>query len=90
MRLTYTKIRSNSPVEDMDTPPPSPRLPLAILAFDPAAPVVNASNSALLAMNEVPKYLDITLLQLGLHVEARTSFITFVSISHMTFELSNK
>ena len=44
--------------------------------FDPAAPIVNPMNSALLTVKEVPQYLDNALLRLGLHIEARTSFIT--------------
>jgi hypothetical protein len=46
--------------------------------FDPSSPDVNPGNSVLLSIDDIPKYLDKALLTLGLHTEARTSFITYV------------
>jgi hypothetical protein len=48
--------------------------------FDPSRPSVSPENSILLPIGQVPGYLDATLKALTLHTEARTSFITFVSI----------
>ncbi|KDQ61777.1 hypothetical protein JAAARDRAFT_122756 [Jaapia argillacea MUCL 33604] len=63
----------------IDTPPASrPTSPTEILdAFDAANPNLTSSNSILLHTSSVPAYLDKTLKELGLNVEARTSFITF-------------
>jgi hypothetical protein len=36
-------------------------------------------------ISKIPKYLDDSLLELGLHTEARTSFITYVSSCHYLF-----
>ncbi|CUA71001.1 hypothetical protein RSOLAG22IIIB_09288 [Rhizoctonia solani] len=59
--------RSSSPVEG-----PSPSH-----TFDPASPVVLPGHSAVLSFNKVTGYIDDVLLALGLHAEARTSFITY-------------
>ncbi|KAF8314720.1 hypothetical protein DL93DRAFT_2079861 [Clavulina sp. PMI_390] len=40
-------------------------------------PQLDANNSVLLSISEVPAYLDKALKALDLHVEARTSFITY-------------
>jgi hypothetical protein len=44
--------------------------------FDPAAPGLTPENSVLVGIDTLPAYLDRALACLGLHVEARTSFIT--------------
>ncbi|CAE6507122.1 unnamed protein product [Rhizoctonia solani] len=59
--------RSSSPVEG-----PSPSH-----TFDPESPVVLPGHSAVLSFNKVTGYIDDALLALGLHTEARTSFITY-------------
>ncbi|CAE6470268.1 unnamed protein product [Rhizoctonia solani] len=46
-------------------------------SFDPASPVLLPSHSALLPFDKVTGYIDDALLALGLHTEARTSFITY-------------
>jgi hypothetical protein len=46
--------------------------------FDPANPRLIPGNSVLLSITDIPQYLDKALLALGLHTEARTSFITSV------------
>ncbi|PVF97914.1 ubiquitin-domain-containing protein [Serendipita vermifera] len=45
--------------------------------FNPACPNLSPHNSVLLCIEKVPMYLDKALLVLGLHTEARTSFITY-------------
>ncbi|KAJ1302339.1 hypothetical protein OPQ81_001154 [Rhizoctonia solani] len=45
--------------------------------FDPASPILLPSHSALLPLDRVTGYIDNVLLALGLHTEARTSFITY-------------
>lgn len=49
---------------------------LPVLAFNPACPIIDPDNSVLLPLGKVTKYIDDALLGLGLHTEARTSFIT--------------
>ena len=49
-------------------------------AFDPGHPSVSPNDSVLLPMSEIPGYLDVALKALALHTEARTSFITCVSL----------
>ena len=48
------------------------------LAFDPQSPQVTPDESILLPAHKIPSYLDDALIVLGLHTEARTSFITYV------------
>ncbi|CAE6412683.1 unnamed protein product [Rhizoctonia solani] len=45
--------------------------------FDPANPILLPSHSVLLPFDKVTGYIDDVLLALGLHTEARTSFITY-------------
>ncbi|QRV96146.1 ubiquitin family protein [Ceratobasidium sp. AG-Ba] len=45
--------------------------------FDPSCPSVTPSNSAFLAFNTVVGYIEDVLASLGLHTEARCSFITY-------------
>ncbi|KAG8915375.1 hypothetical protein FRC02_004543 [Tulasnella sp. 418] len=71
-----------------DSPPPSPLLPLCEIAaqesvdhnhghFIPGTTKCSPNDSVLFPVDEVPYYLDKALLELGLHTEARTSFITY-------------
>ncbi|KAF8603246.1 hypothetical protein BDV93DRAFT_607059, partial [Ceratobasidium sp. AG-I] len=46
-------------------------------AFNPSNPVLSPSNAALLSLEKVTAYIDDALIALGLHTEARTSFITY-------------
>jgi hypothetical protein len=61
--VTPVASRSTTPIENDET-------------FDPAHPSVNPGDSVLLPKSKVPIYLDAVLKALGLHTEARTSFIT--------------
>ncbi|QRV96133.1 ubiquitin family protein [Ceratobasidium sp. AG-Ba] len=45
--------------------------------FDPSRPVITPSNSTVLPFEKVTGYIDDVLLSLGLHTEARCSFITY-------------
>jgi hypothetical protein len=65
--MTPDASRAATPVGDMEV-------------FDPSRPSVSPVNSILLPIGKVPGYLDAALKALTLHTEARTSFITFVSI----------
>ena len=58
---------------------PETEMGLPVEKFDPSNPVLTPHNSVLLRVpNDLTKYLDQALLALGLHTEARTSFITSV------------
>ncbi|KAG8710119.1 hypothetical protein FRC08_017588 [Ceratobasidium sp. 394] len=56
--------------------PASPALDLP-KAFDPSRPIVTPANSVVLPFNKVAGYIDDVLISLGLHTEARCSFITY-------------
>ncbi|QRV96131.1 ubiquitin family protein [Ceratobasidium sp. AG-Ba] len=45
--------------------------------FDPSRPVITPDNSTVLPFDKVTGYIDDVLLSLGLHTEARCSFITY-------------
>ncbi|KDQ56412.1 hypothetical protein JAAARDRAFT_195056 [Jaapia argillacea MUCL 33604] len=62
-----------------NTPPSSrPISPVnESVGFDPACPTLTPEDSVMIPVDLVAAYLDKTLCVLGLHVEARTSFITF-------------
>ncbi|KAK0492942.1 hypothetical protein EDD18DRAFT_1357324 [Armillaria luteobubalina] len=60
------------------SPPASPQIPShAIRTFDPSRPQVTDDNSVVLRASKAAVYLEKALTNLGLHIEARTSFITF-------------
>lgn len=67
-------------VEHLKTPPTSratsPAPPTAPPIFEPGTADVLPSESVLLPAQKIAFYLDDTLTALGLHTEARTSFIT--------------
>ncbi|QRV81696.1 ubiquitin family protein [Ceratobasidium sp. AG-Ba] len=48
-----------------------------VATFDPSRPIITPSNSTLLPFEKVTGYIDDVLLSLGLHTEARCSFITY-------------
>ncbi|KAK0216442.1 hypothetical protein EDD85DRAFT_437840 [Armillaria nabsnona] len=67
-----------------DLPPSHPLSPRlgpsrldAIFPFDPLLAELTDSNSVILPTSKIALYLYNTLTALGLHVEARTSFITY-------------
>jgi hypothetical protein len=63
---TPNSSRATTPVGDIE-------------AFDPSRPSVTPGDSVLLPIGKIPGYLDEALKVLSLHVEARTSFITYAS-----------
>ncbi|CAE6418931.1 unnamed protein product [Rhizoctonia solani] len=70
--LTNPKL----PLSPSITQPSSPvKAPFS--TFDPSSPILLPSHSALLPFDKVTGYIDDVLLALGLHTEARTSFITY-------------
>ncbi|KAK2462516.1 hypothetical protein APHAL10511_005486 [Amanita phalloides] len=77
----YWEAETRSP-GGVDTPPSSrpltPEWALSVERFDPSNPILTPQDSVLLRVpGDVTKYLDKALLALGLHTEARTSFITY-------------
>ncbi|KAF8603245.1 hypothetical protein BDV93DRAFT_442837 [Ceratobasidium sp. AG-I] len=64
------------PATPVSSRPASPGGPSDI-TFDPLLARLEPSNSALLPLDKVAAYIDDALLALGLHTEARTSFITY-------------
>jgi hypothetical protein len=86
---TLAMSRSGTPSVDNDS---------SIEFFDPSRPSVTPSNSVVHSSEKVPSYLDQVLLAMGLHTEARTSFITLVTKCHqrtytksrLTFILVNR
>ncbi|CAE6412651.1 unnamed protein product [Rhizoctonia solani] len=70
--LTNPKL----PLSPFITRPSSP-VEAPFCTFDPSSPILLPSHSALLPFDKVTGYIDDVLLALGLHTEARTSFITY-------------
>ncbi|KAG8782452.1 hypothetical protein FRC12_020810 [Ceratobasidium sp. 428] len=68
-----------NPVSPLSPPCSRPSSPVqeSTLAFDPARAELTPDNSVLLPFNKVTAYIDDALQFLGLHTEARTSFITY-------------
>lgn len=64
------------------SPSPSPTTEQTTFEFEtpfiPNQPQVNATNSVVLEVSKMTPYLDKAIKGLGLHTEARTSFITYV------------
>ncbi|ESK90973.1 ubiquitin family protein [Moniliophthora roreri MCA 2997] len=71
----FWETHTNSEIQM--SPPPSPRMEQSPECFIPNQPVLNSANSVVLPIEMIPQYLDKALLALGLHTEARTSFITY-------------
>ncbi|KAJ7097361.1 hypothetical protein C8R44DRAFT_643573, partial [Mycena epipterygia] len=65
--------------EILISPPGSPVLdqPAAVESFSPLTCDLSPSDSVLLQVSDITPYLDNVLRALGLHTEARTSFITY-------------
>ncbi|KAG8786181.1 hypothetical protein FRB91_001832 [Serendipita sp. 411] len=72
-----------SPSSHSATPINSDRGPV-FESLDPNSLTVDPENSVLVSMARLPTYLDSTLRALGLHTEARTSFITYAFILYYT------
>jgi hypothetical protein len=63
--------------EAQPLPPRPPTAPIAAAAFSPAAPSLTPANAALLPFDAFLAHLDTALGALGLHVAARTDFVTY-------------
>ncbi|CUA71002.1 hypothetical protein RSOLAG22IIIB_09289 [Rhizoctonia solani] len=78
--LTYLFWEARINPKPLSSPPttrPSSPVETPSHSFDPASPTIIPSHSALLPFAKVTGYIDDVLLALGLHTEARTSFITY-------------
>ncbi|KAG8823570.1 hypothetical protein FRC18_010710 [Serendipita sp. 400] len=77
----YWEALTNLSFQDGITPPHSrpstPSLEPPTETFVPIRPVLNPQNAVIFPVTHVPTYMNETLLVLGLHTEARTSFITY-------------
>lgn len=83
--ITYlTKSRALKATPEPLSPLASPAMKVQELGvseietFIPNQPRIDGANSVVLQVEKVPHYLDASLKSLGLHTEARTSFITCV------------
>ncbi|PBK61358.1 hypothetical protein ARMSODRAFT_896776 [Armillaria solidipes] len=74
-RVSYLFWEAEPKPHVLPSPPSSPRD--AIIPFDPLFPQITKENSVVLRSSKVAAYLDQVLSFLRLHVEARTSFITY-------------
>ncbi|KAH6886076.1 ubiquitin family-domain-containing protein [Coprinopsis sp. MPI-PUGE-AT-0042] len=78
--VSYLYWEAATKVLDLWSPPPSPLANGSVHTvetFIPNHPTLNDSSSVLVSLQELTPYLDKALLALGLHTEARTSFITY-------------
>ena len=81
MMLKLDYMCSTNPTFPL-SPPSSPRLGSSqvqnVERFIPNDAMLDDTNSVLLATDKITPYLDSALKSLGLHTDARTSFITYV------------
>ncbi|KAI3601457.1 ubiquitin family protein [Moniliophthora roreri] len=75
--VSYLFWEAHTNSEIQMSPPPSPRMEQFSECFIPDQPMLNNANSVVLPIETIPQYLNKALLALGLHTEARTSFITY-------------
>jgi len=75
--LFWEAIAKSKLLSPAPSRPSSPNKTARTITFDPSRPILSPSNAVLLAFDKVPTYMDDVLLLLGLHTEARTSFITY-------------
>ncbi|KAH6904692.1 hypothetical protein BKA70DRAFT_528514 [Coprinopsis sp. MPI-PUGE-AT-0042] len=84
MDVSYLYWEADTNAVGSWSPPPSPianESGQTIERFIPNRPSLNDLNSVVVSLQELTPYLDKSLLAMGLHTEARTSFITFVHLS---------
>ncbi|KAJ2912266.1 hypothetical protein MD484_g8146, partial [Candolleomyces efflorescens] len=81
LEVSYLYWEAETNTHNLLSPPPSPGTIGEV--FVPNRPTLNSANSVLLEVEKITPYLDASLKALGLHVEARTSFITHVFHSHV-------
>ncbi|KAJ7587379.1 hypothetical protein C8J56DRAFT_1081559 [Mycena floridula] len=73
----YWEAETNTTLSDSSPAPLVMSVADQVEPFLPLSASVESKNSVLLSLKDLPSYLDRTLLALGLHTEARTSFITY-------------
>ncbi|RXW18594.1 hypothetical protein EST38_g7259 [Candolleomyces aberdarensis] len=79
LEVSYLYWEAETTIHNMLSPPASPLLSstgIVVENFIPNRPTLNTTNSVLLEVGKITPYLDSSLKALGLHIEARTSFIT--------------
>lgn len=76
-------IRNSTVPRLLESPPPSPTLGTREETFVPNSATVTDDDAVLLSVDKITPYLDASLKALGLHTEARTSFITWVFIYYV-------
>lgn len=83
LEVSYLYWEAKTTSKGLLTPPASPRSSTVGLdtsverVFVPNRPIIEPTNAIVLEVRKVASYLDRALRALGLHVEARTSFITY-------------
>ncbi|TFK19910.1 ubiquitin-domain-containing protein [Coprinopsis marcescibilis] len=82
LEATYLFWEAETTDVGLFTPPHSPELGKSsdggeVEKFIPNQPTLNKDNSVLIKVDDIMLYLDSSLKALGLHTEARTSFITY-------------
>ncbi|KAK0466593.1 hypothetical protein IW261DRAFT_1683640 [Armillaria novae-zelandiae] len=75
--LSLYTYSGHRPKHIVSPPSPSPSPRNVVVPFDPSCPQVNSENSVVLCSSQAAEYLDKALSALCLHVDARTSFITY-------------
>lgn len=79
--IVYPRSNPDAPA----SPPPSPMIANGAEKSNYYSPIwtkLSDSDSVLLPVHTLPSYLEAALKVLGLHTEARTSFITLVNSQH--------
>ncbi|KAF6747244.1 hypothetical protein DFP72DRAFT_920337 [Ephemerocybe angulata] len=79
MEMSYLYWEAETTAKGLLSTPASPQLGGAVAeeTFVPNRATLDASNSVVLEVAKMTPYLDSSLKALGLHVEVRTSFITY-------------
>ncbi|KAF6748213.1 hypothetical protein DFP72DRAFT_820613 [Ephemerocybe angulata] len=78
MEMSFLYWEAETTAQGLLSPPASPQLgAVDEESFVPNRPSLDASNTVVLEVAKMTPYLDSSLKALGLHVEARTSFITY-------------
>ncbi|RXW11894.1 hypothetical protein EST38_g13960 [Candolleomyces aberdarensis] len=80
LEVSYLYWEAETNIHNLLSPPASPSLSptgTATETFVPNRGTLSTTNSVVLKVEKITTYLDSSLKALGLHVEARTSFITY-------------
>ncbi|KAF6747243.1 hypothetical protein DFP72DRAFT_1149685 [Ephemerocybe angulata] len=85
LEVSYLYWKAKTRPKELVSPPLSPS-PVDGAHFTPNQASMDSKDTVLLAVAKITPYLDGALKALGLHVEARTSFITFWLPSLLKYE----